>query len=346
MSGKVGAYIPPSQWTGTGVFAYRNPTYHLTYRHMKKLITPLSDEGTTFASALCPTASFETEVTTDVLNVTCPGFIYPCAAQNYQEESCVVKNPDGSFTNCQRNSATGSCTVDTMVYNYFSTGNVPYILPLYPNALVFSDLSGFWQMDCAPLYGLPDGWAISEMSYWDPNGQVELTNFIYSDSNCENMAFIYDRSFKGYFGEESTPSPVFSPGSRIRELAIQYQSKSIRNPSADGVDYLNGICPQLGWKAGNSVNMLNNDCLPFIAACNEGGHYEYIQAGLTGSGNLIRYTINPVNASCSVATYSTYPFLESLNPPIPYVVLRSDSSKGREISFFFLSAIVFYHFWM
>ena len=346
MTGTVGALINASLWKGSGAFGYKNPTYHMTYQHMKKLLTPLNAEGAAFASALCPSATFHVMTTTDVMDITCPGFIYPCAAQGYKEESCVYMNSDGDFMNCQRNSSSGSCTVSTMIYNYYSTGSAPYMIPPDPSAFTFSDLAGLWEIECVPLYGLPTGWRISELSFWNANGEIQLLNYIFSDSKCANSAFNYARTLQGYLGEESVPSDVFSPGSRLRELATQYTSKYINHPSSAGVDYLNSLCPQAGWQVGVSKDIMTLDCLPFIASCNTGAHYEYIQAGLTQDNNLIRYSINPVNASCSVAAYSTFPFMESINPPVPYVVMNSDGSRGQEISLFLFAALLLSYFVM
>ena len=280
------------------------------------------------------------------MDVTCPGFIYPCAAQGYVEESCVYVNSNGDFVACQRNTTSGSCTVDTMIYNYYSTGSAPYYLPTYPSAFTFSDLAGVWEIDCVSLYGLPNGWRISEIAFWDTNGQIQLVNTIFSDTKCANAAFTYTRTLQGYLGEESVPNAAFGPGAHLRELATQYTFKYINFPSAAGVDYLNSLCPEAGWQVGVSKDILTLDCLPFIAACNTGGHYEYIQAGLTQYNDLIRYSIDPVRASCSVATYSTFPFMESIVPPVPYVVVSSDANRSQQISLFLFVVLLLSYFAM
>ena len=189
------------------------------------------------------------------------------------------------------------------------------------------------------MYGLPSGWKISELSNWDPTGLITYSTTYFSDPSCYFPAFTYQFSFQGYLGEETTPRDVFGPGWRIREMATQYLTKTVGSPTEAGIHFLNSTCPGAGWLLGTSKNLINTTCLPFVSGCNP-SHYVYIQAGLTAEGNLVRYSIDPKQGSCSVANYSYSPFLKSTPPPIPYVVYRDSAIRGQEVSLFFLIAAI------
>lgn len=320
----LGSGITSSSWTGPT--AYQSPTQQLSQRHIKKLMTPLTAEGETFLETACPSQSWTSGESTDVIDQTCAGFFYACENSDHTESTCVTQGSSNQLSFCARGTS-GSCLSADRQLNYFTTATGATFQYAQRDALGLvdmNDLEGDYTQTCSKLFGLPSDWRISETASYQSDGRIHLINTVYSDTECTNVALKYDRTVQGYFGADSgypfqTEYPIVH---QLREFAQYYIEKKYTDVSTAGADFLTSLCPDANdWVPTSSINIMDIDCPPFTPACLSGDNWEYIQLGQGADQGLLRYANNPTpDWSCSPAEYSTSPYLASTTAPPPVVI--------------------------
>jgi hypothetical protein len=271
------------------------------FRTGHKNVAARTKEGQEYLEDTCEGTLFPEDVWVDVLDLTCAPLFFGCPEQANVEYGCVMRDADLNVQFCEvgNTHVEGPClpglassTLDSAVYEFNQELEAP----------TEEELDGKYGFSCAEVFGLPEGWRVSETL--DINdGLQHRKSYVYSNPLCEGSAsFLYERwqsyvngAFYAEFADQLLPT--FEQNTQF------VGQKNLRVKDLAGKAFMDSAC-DASFPLNDWVDISQMNCPPFIFSCGVELTCVY-QSPVDGT--LAFCDRDPVEGSCTPQTRtSTY----------------------------------------